>query len=161
MEIIIKKLFILMLSAFMLLTVFAACSKAENDADASTTAQIPTAEAVIKEANAVDFIETSYTKEELGLDKVEKEYSFMVASNGVEIDGTNYIKVVANVIVRNDVTNADGQETFSMETMGEYFISFDAQTVLMKDRSSGEYVQLENRYPDYSAKEGATTEAPE
>lgn len=83
----------------------------------------------------------------------------MVASNGVDIDGEKYIKVVANVIVRNDTTNEDGKETFSMETVGEYFISFDAKTILMKDRESGEYVELENRYDEFKEKNQSTSQA--
>lgn len=148
------------MSVVALVTVFSACSAKEETETTSSTAvgEVPTQEAVVKEADAVNFIEQSYTKEELGLDKVEKDYSMMVASNGVDIDGDKYVKVVANVIVRNDTTNEEGKETFSMETMGEYFISFDAETVLMKDRQSGEYVELENRYDDFVAKSETTTE---
>lgn len=132
-----------------LVAVLCACSNAETHEEITAASEIPTEEAVIKETNAIDFIEQCYTKEELGLDKVEKDYSMMVASSGVDIDGEKYVKVVANVVVRNDTTNEDGKETFSMETMGEYFISFDAKTVLMKDRESGKYKKLDNRYEEY------------
>lgn len=131
------------------MAVLCACSNAKNDDATTVSGQVPTEEAVIKETDAIHFIEQCYTKEELGLDKVEKDYKMMVASNGVDIDGEKYIKVVANVVVRNDTTNEEGKETFSMETMGEYFISFDAEEVLMKDRESGEYKKLDNRYDEY------------
>lgn len=135
----------------MLTGVLCACSNSKEQESTAVTAapEIPTQEAVIKEIDAIDFIEKSYTKEELGLDKVDKDYSLMVASNGVDIDGKKYIKVVANVVVRNDTTNEDGKETFSMQTMGEYFISFDAKNVLIKNRETGEYNKLDNRYKEY------------
>ncbi len=117
----------------------------EEEKEVNTTA-IPTEEAKIKESEAIHFIQDTYTPEELGLADVDKDYSFMVASDGVEIDGKNYIKVVANVIVRNDETSKDGKETFSMETMGEYYISFDAEEVMMKNIKTGKFIELENRY---------------
>lgn len=131
------------------MAVLCACSNAKTEEEITAASEIPTEEAVIKELDAIDYFEQSYTEEELGLDKVEKDYKLMVASNGVDIDGEKYVKVVANVVVRNDTTNEDGKETFSMETMGEYFISFDAETVLMKDRESGKYKKLDNRYDEY------------
>lgn len=128
---------------------FSACSNADGDSTVTASGEVPTEEAVIKEIDAIHFIEQCYTEEELGLDKVEDDYKMMVASNGVDIDGKKYVKVVANVVVRNDTTNEEGKETFSMETVGEYFISFDAKTVLMKDRENRKYKKLENRYDEY------------
>lgn len=159
--IVIKKIIALILAVVAIGAAFYGCSNsADNDSSVVTAApEVPTQEAVIKETDAIHYIEQSYTKEELGLDKVEKDYSLMVASNGVDIHGDKYIKVVANVIVRNDTTNEDGKETFSMETVGEYFISFDAKTVLMKDRESGEYVELENRYDEFEEKNQSTSQA--
>ena len=137
----------------MIFTVFTACSKGANsNSEANGASLLATEEAKIKGADAISFIEQSYTKEELGLDKTDKDYSFMISSNGVEIDGEKYVKVVANVVVKKDVTNADGKETFSLETVGEYCISFDGDKVLKKDMETGEYTKLENKYPDYSAK---------
>lgn len=142
---------------------FTACSNSkDNDADTSTssltTSAIATEEAKIKEGDAVKFIEKSYSAKELGLDKVDKDYSFMVSSSGVDIDGAKYVKVVANVIVKNDVTTDEGKDTFSMETMGEYYISFDGTKVLMKNMETDEYTELENRYDSYKEKESTTTE---
>lgn len=143
-----------MLAVVAIGTAFYGCSNSADEDSSIVTAapEIPTEEAVVKETDAIHYIEQSYTKEELGLDKVEKDYSLMVASNGVEIDGDKYIKVVANIMVRNDTTNEEGKETFSMETIGEYFISFDAKKILMKDRETGEYEKLENRYDEFLEK---------
>lgn len=162
--IVIKKLIALVLVVVAVCAALYGCSNSADDtvetsAKVTAAPEVPTEEAVIKASDAIHYIEQSYTKEELGLEKVEKEYSMMVASNGVDIDGDKYIKVVANVIVRNDTTNEEGKETFSMESVGEYFISFDAKTVLMKDQKSGEYVELENRYDEFVSKNQATSNA--
>lgn len=143
-----------MLSVFVIFTAFAACSKDNNSNtdEISTVSAISLEDSKIKESDAARFIKESYTVEELGLEKVEKEYSFMVASSGIEIEGENYTKVVANVIVKNDVTTDDGKETFSMQTMGEYYIAFKADKVLMKNMESGEYTELENRCKDFLEK---------
>lgn len=125
------------------------------------TTAVPTEKAKIKESDAIHFIQDSYTPEELGLDKTDKDYSFMVASDGVEIDGKKYVKVVANVIVRNDVTSKDGKETFSLETMGEYYISFDAEEVMMKNLDTNKFIQLENRYDSYLQNSASSTSAEE
>lgn len=124
----------------------------------ATVAQVPTEEAKIKDSDAINFIENSYTPKELGLDNTDKDYSFMIASNGVDIEGEKYVKVVANVIVKKDVTTEDGKETFSMETIGEYYISFDGTKVLKKDMKNNKMSELENRYDAYSAKGNTTTE---
>ena len=155
----IKRLFAILLSAVVILTVFTACSGKSDDNTKNTISTIATEEAKIKDSDAVKFIEQSYTKEELGLDKVDKDYSFMVASSGVDIDGEKYVKVVANVIVKNNETTEDGKDTFSMETMGEYYISFDGEKILKKDMNTNEYSQLENRYDAYNAKREASTQS--
>lgn len=144
-----------------LLMVFTACSGNNDDAqEGSTFSGVATEDAKIKEADAVRFIEQSYTEEELGLDKTDKDYSMMVSSSGIDIDGVKYVKVVANVITKKDVTAEDGSDTFSMETIGEYFISFDGDKVLKRDMETGEYTELENRYEAYKEK-GSTTTAEE
>ncbi|MCC8072957.1 MAG: hypothetical protein LIO62_02375 [Clostridiales bacterium] len=136
---------------------FSACSSNSETDDSeteseSTNVAVETEEAKIKEEDAINFIESSYTEEELGLDDVEEDYSFMVASSGVTIEDENYIKVVAGAMTKNDTTDDDGNDTFSMQTYGEYYISFDGDTVLMKNMDTDEYSELENRYADYSAK---------
>lgn len=155
--VVIKKIFAVLLSAVMICAFFTACSGHTEEVDpTATVAQIPTEEAKIKDSDAISFIENSYTPKELGLDKTDKDYTFMIASNGVDIDGEKYVKVVANVIVKKDVTTEDGKETFSMETIGEYYISFDGTKVLKKDMKNNKLSKLENRYDAYSAK-GDTT----
>lgn len=155
-----KKIFVLFLTAVVVCAAFVGCSKSGGDEGegntVSTTKPIVTEDAKIKESDALDFIKNAYTTEELGLDKTDKNYQFMIASNGVEIDGKNYVKVVANVPVQNDTTSADGKVTYSMETLGEYYISFDGKTVLIKDMKTNEYSELENKYEEYKEK-GETT----
>lgn len=141
-----------MLSAIIVCSVFAACSKGKEQLEPSSVVAVSTEGAKIKDADAINFIKESYTAKELGLDDTDKDYSFMIASNGVDIDGVKYVKVVANVIVKKDVTTADGKETFSMETIGEYYISFDCTQVLRKDMQTNKLVKLDNRYDAYSAK---------
>ncbi len=136
---------------------FTACSGDKKpETPSGTTSQIATEEAKIKEADAAKYIENSYTAEELGLDKVDRDYSFMVSSNGVDIDGDKYVKVVANIIVKNNVTTEDCKDTFSMETIGEYYISFDGKKILKKNMDTNEYEELENRYADYQKKAAET-----
>lgn len=148
-----KKLLAVLMTFVIIGSVLVACSKANDDPTKPyATEGISTEEAKIKESNAIKFIETQYTAEELGLDKLDKNYQFMIASTGVEIDGVKYVKVVANVPVKNDTTAENGQETYSMQTYGEYFISFDGETVMMRNQETGELKKLENRYADYSQK---------
>ena len=111
-----------------------------------------TDKAKIKDSDAINFIKTSYTKKELGLDKVKEKYDFMISQNGVKIGKKQYVKVAANIMKKNDTTSKDGKQTYSLTPVGEYYISFDGDEVLMKDLKSGKYKKLENRYQDYSAK---------
>ena len=52
--------------------------------------------------------------------------SFLVQKNGEVIDGENYVKVIAAEKKETD----DGTYTFDIK--GEYYISFDGDTVLKK-----------------------------
>lgn len=155
--VVIKKIFAVIISALIVLTVFTACSgNGDDNTNQNTTAAIPTEEAKVKESDAVNFIKTSYTAEELGLGDEKRDYTFLVASNGVEIDGDKYVKVVANVIVKKDVTSENGKDTFTMETLGEYYISFDGKKVLMKDMKTNDFSSLENRFEEYQEKSKTT-----
>ena len=134
---------------------FVACSKADDkNTTQSTTASVENAtdKAKIKDSDAINFIKTSYTKKELGLDKEKEKYDFMISQNGVKIGKKQYVKVAANIMKKNDTTSKDGKQTYSLTPVGEYYISFDGDEVLMKDLKSGKYKKLENRYQDYSAK---------
>ena len=132
-----KKFLAVLLAAVTVACMFVACSKADDkNTTQSTTASVENAtdKAKIKDSDAINFIKTSYTKKELGLDKVKEKYDFMISQNGVKIGKKQYVKVAANIMKKNDTTSKDGDE------------------VLMKDLKSGKYEKLENRYQDYSAK---------
>lgn len=150
-----KKFLAVLLAAVTVACMFVACSKADDkNTTQSTTASVENAtdKAKIKDSDAINFIKTAYTKEELGLDKVKEKYDFMISQNGVTIDKKQYVKVAANIMKKNDTTSKDGKQTYSLTPVGEYYISFDGDEVLMKDLKSGKYEKLENRYQDYSAK---------
>lgn len=150
-----KKFLAVLLAAVTVACMFVACSKADDkNTTQSTTASVENAtdKAKIKDSDAINFIKTSYTKKELGLDKVKEKYDFMISQNGVKIGKKQYVKVAANTMKKNDTTSKDGKQTYSLTPVGEYYISFDGDEVLMKDLKSGKYKKLENRYQDYSAK---------
>lgn len=150
-----KKFLAVLLAAVTVACMFVACSKADDkNTMQSTTASVENAtdKAKIKDSDAINFIKTSYTKKELGLDKVKEKYDFMISQNGVKIGKKQYVKVAANIMKKNDTTSKDGKQTYSLTPVGEYYISFDGDEVLMKDLKSGKYKKLENRYQDYSAK---------
>lgn len=156
-----KKFLAVLLAAVTVACMFVACSKADDkNTTQSTTASVENAtdKAKIKDSDAIKFIQNAYTKEELGLDKVKEKYDFMISQNGVTIDKKQYVKVAANIMKKNDTTSKDGKQTYSLTPVGEYYISFDGDEVLMKDLESGKYKKLENRYQDYSAK-GQTAES--
>lgn len=156
-----KKFLAVLLAAVTVACMFVACSKADDkNTTQSTTASVENAtdKAKIKDSDAINFIKTSYSKEELGLDKVKEKYDFMISQNGVKIGKKQYVKVAANIMKKNDTTSKDGKQTYSLTPVGEYYISFDGDEVLMKDLKSGKYKKLENRYQDYSAK-GQTAES--
>lgn len=150
-----KKFLAVLLAAVTVACMFVACSKADDkNTTQSTTASVENAtdKAKIKDSDAINFIKTSYTKKELGLDKVKEKYDFMISQNGVKIGKKQYVKVAANIMKKNDTTSKDGKQTYSLTPIGEYYISFNGDEVLMKDLKSGKYKKLENRYQDYSAK---------
>lgn len=156
-----KKFLAVLLAAVTVACMFVACSKADDkNTTQSTTASVENAtdKAKIKDSDAINFIKTSYTKKELGLDKVKEKYDFMISQNGVKIGKKQYVKVAANIMKKNDTTSKDGKQTYSLTPVGEYYISFNGDEVLMKDLKSGKYKKLENRYQDYSAK-GQTTQS--
>lgn len=150
-----KKFLAVLLAAVTVACMFVACSKADDkNTTQSTTASVENAtdKAKIKDSDAIKFIQNAYTKEELGLDKVKEKYDFMISQNGVKIGKKQYVKVAANIMKKNDTTSKDGKQTYSLTPVGEYYISFNGDEVLMKDLKSGKYKKLENRYQDYSAK---------
>lgn len=115
---------------------FTACSKQDATKEESV---IVTEKAKIKDADAINYIE-SYSSKQLGLtDEEKKACSFMVASDGEEIDGKKYIKIIA--AIKNEQKGDDGKTTYTFDTKGEYFISFNGDEVLKK--SGDAYSKLE------------------
>lgn len=156
-----KKFISLILAVLMFACAFAGCSsQTDDDEHKHAEEEIVTADAVIKDSDAIHFMQEAYTPEELGLAEVKDEYRFMVSTNGVIYNDEKYIKVVANVVTEKEgVTAEDGSKTFSLNAVGEYLISFDGKKVLMKNMDTAdEYTELESRVTDYSGKEGATAE---
>ncbi len=114
---------------------FTTCSKQ----DTTKESVIVTEKAKIKDADAINYIE-SYSSKQLGLtDEEKKACSFMVASDGEEIDGKKYIKIIA--AIKNEQKGDDGKTTYTFDTKGEYFISFNGDEVLKK--SGDAYSKLE------------------
>ncbi len=152
-----KKILAVLIAVMIICTAFAGCSGKSNS-DTTNPNAIPTEGAKINESDAITFFEESYTAEELGLADVEEEYSLMVSSLGVEIDGKKYVKVAANVKTLSSVTTPEGKSTFQLKEIGAYFISFDGKKVLMENKETGEYVELENRYEEFSSRSESATE---
>lgn len=114
---------------------FTACSKQ----DATKESVIVTEKAKIKDADAINYIE-SYSSKQLGLTEDDRaKCSFMVASDGEEINGKKYIKIIA--AIKNEQKGDDGKTTYTFDTKGEYFISFNGDEVLKK--SGDAYSKLE------------------
>ena len=115
---------------------FTACSKQDATKEESIVA---TEKAKIKDADAINYIE-SYSSKQLGLTEDDRaKCSFMVASDGEEIDGKKYIKIIA--AIKNEQKGDDGKTTYTFDTKGEYFISFNGDEVLKK--SGDAYSKLE------------------
>lgn len=134
-----KKTMSIILCAFIIIcsVAFASCSKQESKAE--TASAVATEKAKIKDADAINYIE-SYSSKQLGLTEDDKaKCSFMVASNGEEINGKSYIQVIA--AIKKEHKSDDGQATYTFDTKGEYYISFDGDEVLRKDGNS--YTKLE------------------
>lgn len=134
-----KKAMSIILCAFIIICsfVFASCSKQENKAE--TASAVATEKAKIKDADSINYIE-SYSSKQLGLTEDDRaKCSFMVASDGEEINGKSYIQVIA--AIKKEQKSDDGQATYTFDTKGEYYISFDGDEVLRKDGNS--YTKLE------------------
>ena len=134
-----KKAISIILCAFIIIcsVAFASCSKQESKAE--TASAVATEKAKIKDADAINYIE-SYSSKQLGLTEDDRaKCSFMVASDGEEINGKSYIQVIA--AIKKEHKSDDGQATYTFDTKGEYYISFDGDEVLRKDGNS--YTKLE------------------
>lgn len=123
-----KRIILLLLCAGVMLGAFSACAKSGGE-DCTTLpngAEVSTDNAQVKENDAIDLIK-AYSNEELGLDdETAEKCSFLVQGSGEVVNGNNYVKVVAAEKKEAD----DGTYTFDVK--GEYYISFDGNTVLKK-----------------------------
>ena len=131
-----KKILVLILCLSVAFGAFTACSKGETDKKETTTKasnEMTTDSAVIKEADAINLIE-SYSDKELGVTaKQRKEASFMVASDGTKIDNKNYIQVIATI----KEEHKDGDKvTYTFNNLGEYYIRYDGKKIMRKDMDS-------------------------
>ncbi|WP_294848116.1 hypothetical protein [uncultured Eubacterium sp.] len=134
-----KKAMSIILCAFIIIcsVAFASCSKQGSKAE--TASAVATEKAKIKDADAINYIE-SYSSKQLGLTEDDRaKCSFMVASDGEEINGKSYIQVIA--AIKNEHKSDEGQATYTFDTKGEYYISFNGDEVLRKDGNS--YTKLE------------------
>lgn len=134
-----KKALSIILCAFIIIcsVAFASCSKQESKTE--TASAVATEKAKIKDADAISYIE-SYSSKQLGLTENDRaKCSFMVASDGEEINGKSYIQVIA--AIKKEHKSDDGQATYTFDTKGEYYISFNGDEVLRKDGNS--YTKLE------------------
>lgn len=134
-----KKATSIILCAFIIIcsVAFASCSKQESKTE--TASAVATEKAKIKDADAINYIE-SYSSKQLGLTENDRaKCSFMVASDGEEINGKSYIQVIA--AIKKEHKSDDGQATYTFDTKGEYYISFNGDEVLRKDGNS--YTKLE------------------
>lgn len=134
-----KKAISIILCAFIIIcsVAFASCSKQESKTE--TASAVATEKAKIKDADAINYIE-SYSSKQLGLTEDDRaKCSFMVASDGEEINGKSYIQVIA--AIKKEHKSDDCQATYTFDTKGEYYISFNGDEVLRKDGNS--YTKLE------------------
>lgn len=132
MTISLKKALVLIISAVIIVCAFAGCS-AKDEEPSTTAAPITTDTAVFKNSDAIDLIK-SYTAEQLGLEGTIEDYNIMVDSSGEEIDGKYYVKVSAGKISE---PAADG--TVTIDTYGQYFISYDGSEILNYDEEKNSY----------------------
>lgn len=123
-----KRILLLLLCAGVMFVAFSACAKSggEDCTAVPNGTEVSTDEAQIKDNEAIDLVK-SFSNDELGLDdETAGKCSFLVQKNGEVIDGENYVKVIAAEKKEAD----DGTYTFDIK--GEYYISFNGDTVLKK-----------------------------
>lgn len=134
----IKKITAVVLAVLAVVFSFTACSSENTDNQETTTDEITTSEAVVKDADAINLIKT-YTAEELGLDGSLDDYKVMVASSGESIENDYYIKVIAAKVSE---PGEDG--SVHIDTYGQYYISFDGKKILVYNRDTQEYTSMAN-----------------
>ena len=80
---------------------------------------------------------SSLSMDKLALKGKKEDYKFMVSTQGKVIDGEDYIEVIASRVKKE---NKDG--SISMDTVGQYFISYDGKKMLIKDMETGKFSEL-------------------
>ena len=80
---------------------------------------------------------SSLSMDKLALKGKKEDYKFMVSTQGKVIDGEDYIEVIASKVKKE---NKDG--SVSMDTVGQYFVSYDGEKMLIKDMQTGKFSQL-------------------
>lgn len=98
--------------------------------------KIPVEDAEISGYDATKLISDKDAKS-LGLKGKTEDYKFMLVSEGKEIDGKNYIEIVA---METKKENEDG--TMDVETKGDYFVSYDGKKLLVRDLVTGEFSEI-------------------
>lgn len=141
-----KRLFVICLCLLMAVSVFAGCSKGgseekesqtaeqttEHSYEGETVSQMPTDEAKISGSNAINLLK-SYSEKELGLDKIDKDYQFLLSTSGSEIDGKKYIRAEAGAMEESG-TNSEGKTTYQMTSYKTIYISYDGKTILVLNK---------------------------
>lgn len=162
-----KKIILFIMTVVVIVSVFAACSsvsvnnkesesknttvsetnKNDNKDNNETTkivenlvttaiSKIPVEDAEISGYDATKLISDKDPKS-LGLKGKTEDYKFMLVSEGKEIDGKNYIEIVA---METKKENEDG--TMDVETKGDYFVSYDGKKLLVRDLVTGEFSEI-------------------
>lgn len=108
----------------------------KNTESATSQAKTPIEDAEISAFDAIEKIK-AFSMEKLGLDGKKEDYKFMVSTKGLTIDKTDYLEVVASVVAKE---NEDG--SISMDTKGDYFVSYDGSKILIRDVKTGEFSAL-------------------
>lgn len=152
------KSIVALLCAMILVVSFSACS---NQSDSKSPAEKSATESISSEnyENAENLVTTKKAEqpiekaeitsaeacskisemdiEKLGLKGKKEDYKFMVASEGRNIEGVDYIEVVAMQVIKE---NEDG--SISTNSAGDYFVSYDGTKMLIRDMTSGDFSDL-------------------
>ncbi len=139
-----KEILVLLALIIAICGVFAACSseKESEPAPPEEGEEITLDTAKIKNADCIALIK-SYEPSELGLDGTWEDYDFVAhRSDGVYLTDKQYKGYYVCVEVGTKNFNDDG--TFSVDTAGVFYISYDGETLLSYDQESGEYTRIKN-----------------
>lgn len=158
-----KKVFLIVLCVLLCAGAFTACSSAADDKGAEKSTTVSTEknaessektsadsdnnsvvknsdtdfeEAAISDFEAVDKVK-NMSMDKLGLSGEKDDYKFMVSTVGKSIEGKDYFEVVASKVTKE---NEDG--SVNMDTIGTYYVSYDAKTVLCRNAETGEFTDI-------------------